>query len=225
MSLSLTNYNTYISKKPSERYLDNDGQLLIELLEKNLKVKFTTTPNDTKLLKANGSCLFETGPFQADGLEIFVGYQGHTNFTKLISADYSLFKYPDGTIKGFEVFKSQTYPYIEMQTTYSRPLVPNDMGGLLYKIKGTSGYDGIPEEVKNAFFGLFELLDRAFENNKNTEGRGIVKSLSSDGKSISYDDGGLSNMLTTVASIDPVRSNMVKDLINQYGLKPQLALI
>ena len=76
MSLSLTNYNTYISKKPSERYLDNDGLLLIELLEKNLKVKFTTNPNDTKLLKENGSCLFETGPFQADGLEIFVGYQG-----------------------------------------------------------------------------------------------------------------------------------------------------
>ena len=225
MSLSTSDYNTYIAKKPSERYLENDGQLLIDLLEKNLKVKFTTTPNDTKTFRGDGLRLIETGPFQSQGLEVFRGYEGHESFTKLQTNQYALFDYPDGTIKGFEVFRGQTYPYVEMQTTYSHPLVPADIGGVIYQVKGTSGYNGLPTQIKTAFYSLLELLDRAFENNKSTGGKGTIKSLSSEGKSISYDDGELSNMLTIGSSIDSTKSLMIQGVINEYGLKPQPSII
>ena len=226
MSLSLSDYTTFSSKKPSERYLENNGQVLIELLEKKLNVKFTTTSNDTKTFKGNGLTVIETGPFQLSDLEVKVGFEGQNTFkTMTLNTEYSFLKYPDGTVRGFEVFKRETYPYIEMQTTYSHPLVPSDTGSILYQVKGTSGYNGIPEEVKNAFYGLLELLDRSYDNNKNSGGKGIVKSLSSNGKSISYDDGGLTNILSMTANVDPLQSNIIKDVIHKYGLSNQPVLI
>ena len=52
-----------------------------------------------------------------------------------------------------------------------------------------------------------------------------MKSLSSDGKSISYDDGGLTNMLTIASGISPEKSDLISNTLSQYTLQVQPALI
>ena len=220
-----SDYKAYIDKKPSERYFENDGELIIKLLEKHLNVKFSLQPNSSKIINAKGLSLIQTGAFQRDGLTISKGYLGSDQFTLLQPEDYSLFEFPDGTIKGFELLKTYTNPYIGAYSNSSFPLLPIKDLNAVYKIEGTSGFDGLPKEIKNSLFSLFELLDRSYLNNKNTNGRGVLKSLSSDGKSISYDDGGLTNMLTIASGISPEKSDLISDTLSQYTLQVQPALI